>query len=169
GAQLLRRYDVARRAMRFALRFQDPVTGGVYQDRERAAPNDPQILYLTCQLGMSALLTGYQAEAEAAGHFLKRLWAAQPELPDRLYTIYTRAGGLATAAPPGAARRHYVNESQDVRQGDWFVAEQFSDGHWENSRYLDPNPPLHRNIAITAEFVVHMDTIVGTLSTVRVD
>ncbi|HEY3109620.1 MAG TPA: hypothetical protein VGL23_12750 [Chloroflexota bacterium] len=243
GAQLLRQYDLAGRAMRFALRFQDPVTGGVYQDRERTGPDDPQILYLTCQLGMSALLTGARAEAEAAGHFLKRLWAAQPELPERLYTIYTRAGGLATEVPPGADRRHYVNESQDVQQmhynggmaaafltrlhlatddagwldlarqyqafsmsstprqfetkqvcksawgggllyaatgepiyrdwairmGDWFVAEQFADGHWENSKYIDPNPPLHRNIAITAEFVVHMDTVASALATAQVD
>ncbi|MBM4409669.1 MAG: hypothetical protein FJ038_13975, partial [Chloroflexi bacterium] len=116
GAQLLRQYDIARRTMRNALRFQDPVTGGVYQDRERTGPNDPQILYLTCQLGMSALMTGYRAEAEAAGHFLKRLWAAQPELPERLYTIYTRGGGLAIEVPAGTDRRHYVNESQDVQQ-----------------------------------------------------
>ncbi|HEV8636069.1 MAG TPA: hypothetical protein VG370_17730 [Chloroflexota bacterium] len=243
GAQLLRQYDIVRRTMRNALRFQDPVTGGVYQDRQRTGPDDPQILYLTCQLGMSALLTGYRAEAEAAGHFLKRLWAAQPELPDRLYTIHTRAGGLATEVPAGADRRHYVNESQDVQQmhynggmaaafltrlysatddagwldlarayqafsmnsttrqfetkqvcksawgggllyavtneavyrdwtvrmGDWFVAEQFPDGHWENSKYMDPDPPLHRNIAITAEFVVHMDTIASTLPTGEVD
>jgi hypothetical protein len=243
GAHLLRQYDVAQRAMRFALRYQDPVTGGVYQNRARTGPNDVQIVYLTCQLGMSALITGFRAEAEAAGHFLKRLWLAQPELPDRLYTIWTRAGGLATDVPAGADRRHYVNESQDVRQmhynggmaaalltrlhlatgdaewldlarqyqafsmnstpqqfetkqvcksawgggllyattqeqlyrdwtikmGDWFVAEQYPDGHWENSKYMDPNPPLHRNIAITAEFVVHMDTISSTLPTGDVD
>jgi hypothetical protein len=33
----------------------------------------------------------------------------------------------------------------------------------------DPNPPLHRNIAITAEFVVYLDTIVGALLTGPVD
>jgi hypothetical protein len=239
GAQLLRQYDVARKAIGFALRFQDPETGGVYQDRQRTGPSDPQIVYLTCQLGMSALLTGHQASAESAGRFLQRLWAAQPELPERLYTIYTRSGGLATRVPDGADRRHYVNESQDVRQyhynggmaaaflvrlylatgeslwldlarqyqsfsmsstarqfevmqvcksawgggllysatrepiyrdwttrmGDWFVANQYGDGHWENSHYVNPNPPLHNNLAITAEFVVHVDTIIGALST----
>jgi hypothetical protein len=238
GAQLLRQYDVAERAMRFAQRFQDPVTGGVYPDRERTGPSDPQILYLTCQLGMSAILTGHRESAEAAGRFLQRLWAAQPELPERLYTIYLRDAGLVTTVPAGADRRHYVNESQDVRQyhynggmaaaflvqlflstgdpawldlaqqyqafsmgsterqfevmqvcksawgggllyaatrepiyrdwtirlGDWFVANQRDDGHWENTPYLVPHPSLPSNLAITAEFVVHLDTIIGALS-----
>jgi hypothetical protein len=238
GAQLLRQYDVAQQAMRFAQRFQDPVTGGVYLDRERTGSDDPQILYLICQLGMSALMTGHRESAEAAGHWLQRLWAAQPELPERLYTIWTRAGGLATEVPAGADRRHYVNESQDVRQyhynggmaaaflvqlyhatgdeswldlarryqafsmgsterqfevmqvcksawgssllyvatseplyrdwtlrlGDWFVTNQYDDGHWGNTPYLVPQPALPSNLAITAEFIVHLDTIVGALS-----
>jgi hypothetical protein len=238
GAQLLRQYDVAQLAMRFARRFQDSVTGGVYLDRERTGPGDPQILYLTCQLGMSALVTGHQESAEAAGRFLQRLWAAQPALPERLYTIWTRDGGLVTEVPAGADRRHYVNESQDVQQyhynggiaaaflvqlslatgeapwldlarryqafsmgsterqfevkqvcksawgggllymatrepiyrdwtlrlGDWFVANQHDDGHWENSYYLDPHPSLPSKLAITAEFIVHLDTIVRALS-----
>jgi hypothetical protein len=238
GAQLLGQYDVARRAMRFALRFQDPQTGGVLQDRRRTGPSDPQILFLTCQLGMSALLTGHHAAALAAGDFVRRLWEAQPELPDRLYTVVTRDGGLATIVPDGEDRRHYVNESQDARQyhynggmaaaflvqlylatddagwldlarayqafsmhsterqfevmqvcksawgsallyaatrepvyrdwthrlGDWFVSHQHVDGHWENSRYLDPDAPLHHKLAITAEFIVHLDTIGGVTS-----
>jgi hypothetical protein len=238
GAQLLHQYNVAQQAMKFARRFQDPVSGGVYFDRERTGPDDPQILYLTCQLGMSAVMTGHRDSAEAAGHWLRHLWDAQPQLPERLYTIWTRAGGLATEVPPDADRRHYVNESQDVQQyhynggmaaaflvqlchatgdtswlglarqyqafsmssterlfevmqvcksawgssllyaatreplyrdwtlrmGDWFVANQHDDGHWENTPYLVPQPSLPSNLAITAEFIVHLDTIVGALS-----
>jgi hypothetical protein len=238
GAHLLRRFDVADRAMRFALRFQDPETGGVYMDRERLGPDDPQLLYLTCQFGMSALVTGHQAAAVAAGEWLARLWDAQPELPDRLYTIYTRDGGLATEVPDGADRRHYVNESQNVREmhynggiaaaflsrlylathdprwlslarhyqafsmnsterqfevmqvcksgwggallylitgeplyrdwtmkmGDWFVANQHPDGHWENSKYIVPDAPLRSNLGTTAEFINHVDCIAGALA-----
>ena len=238
GAHLLRQYDVAQRAIRFALRFQDPSTGGVYRDRERTGPDGPQIVYLTCQVGMSALITGHLAAAEAAGQFFKRLWEAQPELPARLYTIWTRSGGLATVVSSEDERRHYVNESQDVRQmhynggmtaaflarlylatgdpvwletargyqdfsmgsterqfetkqvcksawgggllaaithdpryvdwtarmGDWFVTEQHGDGSWTNTPYLDPNPKMSGKIAITAEFIVHLDTIIGSLA-----
>ncbi|MGH2560285.1 MAG: hypothetical protein ACRDJH_14575 [Thermomicrobiales bacterium] len=238
GAHLLRQFDVAKSAMRFALRFQDPETGGIFMDRQRLGPDDPQILYLTCQFGMSALVTGQYAAAESAGQWVKRLWEAQPELPDRLYTISTRAGGLATAVPTEADRRHYVNESQEVREmhynggiaaafltrlyqatgdaswldlarqyqsfsmnsterqfevmqvcksgwgsallylvtgeplyrdwtvtmGDWFVANQHADGHWENSRYVAPDSPLESNLATTAEFVNHLDCIAGALA-----
>jgi hypothetical protein len=243
GAHLLRQYDVAQRAMRFALRYQDPETGGVWMDRERTGPDGPQLLYLTAQLGMSALLTGHVAAAISAGRWLTRLLAAQPEFPLRLYTVWTRAGGLATRVPTGPERRHYLNESQEVEQyhynggiaaallgrlylytsdpawleaarayqhfsmasterqfetkqvcksawgggllatitrepqylewevrlGDWFTFEQCSDGSWTNTPYLDPNPGLKSKISITAEFIVHLDTIIGALaaSTVR--
>ena len=51
-----------------------------------------------------------------------------------------------------------------VRMGDWFVAEQHQDGSWTNTPYLSPNPRVSDRIVITAEFVVRMDTIVGTLA-----
>src|SRR5215207_5807694 len=36
GAQLLRRFDIARGTMAFALRYQDPETGGVSMDRDQS-------------------------------------------------------------------------------------------------------------------------------------
>jgi hypothetical protein len=231
GAHLLRRYDVAQSAILFALRSQSPVTGGVYMDRERRDAQGPQMLYPT------ALLTGHLAAARAAGEWLKRLWQAQPELPQRLYTIWNEADGLATSAPEGSDRRSYINESQEVyeyhynggiaaaclaylhmmtgeqqwldlargyqqfsmqstprqfetrqvcksswgssllwlitgeqkyldwtlRMGDWFAAQQTEDGHWFNTPYLAPHPTLNDNIQITAEFIVHLDHIIGAL------
>lgn len=239
GAHLLGRFDVARRAMDFALRYQDPETGGAWWDRSRTGPDDPQIVFTTAQLGMSAVLTGHLEAARLVGRFFERLWAAQPELPDRLYTIWARSGGLATRVPEGAERRHYVNEAQDERQfhynggiaaafltrlylatgdarwlelargyqrfsmesterqfnvkqvcksawgggllaiatgearylawaarlGDWFVAGQHGDGRWQNTDYVDPTHPLENNLAITAEFVVHLDTVIAAVGT----
>lgn len=241
GAQLLRRFDLARRAMAFALPFQDPTTGGIYMDRERTGPDGSQLLFITCQFGMSALITGHLEAALGAGRWLQQLWAAQPALPDRLYTVWTRAGGLATSPLVGDDSRHYVNESQEVLQlhynggiaaafltplfmrtadqtwldlarayqafsmssterqfetkqvcksawgagllwlatrdplylawatrlGDWFTAEQVEDGHWDNTVQLDPASPLHHQIEVTAEFVVHLDTIIAALATAR--
>lgn len=241
GAHLLRRFDLARRAMSFALPFQDPMTGGVYMDRERTGADGPQLLFITCQFGMSALITGHLDAARAAGGWLHRLWAAQPALPDRLYTVWTRVGGVATTPLADDDPRHYVNESQEVlqlhynggiaaallaqlfmrtgdqdwldlarayqgfsmssterqfetkqvcksawgagllwlatrdprylawatRMGDWFTAEQMEDGHWDNTVQLDPASPLHHQIEVTAEFVVHLDTIIAALATAR--
>lgn len=240
GAWLLRRFDLARRLMGWAGRFQDPETGGVWMDRERVGPDGPQLLFLTAQFGMSAVIVGDLARARKAGEWLARLWDAQPELPARLYTVWTRAGGLAMRWGPDEEPRHYVNESQEIRQfhynggiaaaclahlamatgeerwldlarafqrfsiestpgqfqvkqvcksawgsglitlaggdegyvdwllrmGDWFTAEQEADGRWSNSRYLDPNPPIEHQIEATAEFVVHLDTIIAALAAI---
>jgi hypothetical protein len=240
GAVLLRRFDLARRVMAFASQFQDPVTGGVYMNRDETGAGGRQLLFLTCQYGMSAVMTGRLNEAISVGGWLERLWDAQPELPTRLYTIWTRNDGLATAVPEGEHPRHYVNENQDIQQihynggiaaaclshlymatgdsrwltlarryqlfsmesterqfevrqvcksawgsglislstgdpsyvpwmirmGDWFTDIQEPDGRWNNSAYLDPHPPLAHQIEATAEFVVHLDTLISALSAI---
>jgi hypothetical protein len=51
-----------------------------------------------------------------------------------------------------------------VTMGDWFVANQHEDGHWENSRYVAPDAPIDSNLAITAEFINHLDCIAGSLA-----
>ena len=61
GAVLLRRFDLARRAMAYAALFADPITGGVFMDPDRTGPDDPQLLFLTCQYGNSAIMTGHLA------------------------------------------------------------------------------------------------------------
>jgi hypothetical protein len=240
GATLLRRFDIARRAMAFASQFQDADTGGVFMNREETGANGRQLLFLTCQYGMTATITGRIDEAVKVGEWLERLWQAQPELPERLYTIWTRGGGLATDVPDGENRRHYINESGDIRQyhynggiaaaclahifmatgddrwltlarayqrfsmettpgqfetrqvcksawgsslivlasgdatytpwllkmGNWFTGGQEADGHWNNTPYLDPDPPLAHQIEATAEFVVHLDSLIGALGAV---
>jgi hypothetical protein len=239
GATLLRRFDLARRLMDYAGRWQDPETGGVFMNRDETGADGRQLVFLTAQFGMSAVITGRMAEAINVGEWFARLWQAQPALDDRLYTIWTRAGGLATEAPPGENARHYVNEKHEIRQyhynggiaaaflahlfmatgewrwldlargyqrfsmestpaqfevkqicksawgaglialasgdasygpwlvkmGDWFTAGQEEDGRWRNSVYLDPTPPLAHMIEATAEFVVHVDTVIAALAT----
>jgi hypothetical protein len=115
GAHLLRQYDVAERVMAYAERYQDPVTGGASMTESLPGPETHQMLFLTCQLGMTALLMGRREQALAAGRFVERMWREQPELPDRLYTVATRAG-LVTSPPLGADPCHYVNETAEERQ-----------------------------------------------------
>ena len=237
GAHLLRQYDVARLAMAHALRSQDPATGGVFMLSGRTRADDVQLLFLTCQLGMSALLTGERDAAIRAGGFCLRLWQDQPDLPGRLFTMATR-GGIVTEPPPGIDRRHVVNDGRSVqeyhynggiaaaflgqlhaatgegrwleaakayqrfsmestdrqfetkqvcksawgasilavitredryrdwlvRMGDWFAREQEPGGYWNNTPYLDPSPTQGSRITVTAEFIVHVDSIIGALS-----
>ena len=51
-----------------------------------------------------------------------------------------------------------------VRLGDWFVGLQKGDGHWENTKILNPNPTLADNIEVTAEFVMHVANIMAYLA-----
>jgi hypothetical protein len=238
GSVLLRRLDIARKAMAFAKRYHDGETGGIFMTRERTGPNDPQMLFPTAQFGMSAVMTGDIEAAARTGEWFARLWDAQPDLPDRLYTIWTRAGGLATEVPEGERAAHYINEAQQERQlhynggiaasflsqlymatgderwldharqyqrfsmnsceeqfltkqvcksawgagllylatkdpvyipwlhkmGEWFTAGQEADGGWSNTTYLEADPPLAHRLEITAEFVVHLDTLIGALA-----
>lgn len=109
GAMLLRRFDLARRVMSAARNGFDPDTGGVYMDRRFQQPDAGQLLFLTSQYGMSAAITGNVEDARLVGSWLERLWCAQPDLPDRLYTIWIPASGLLTGVPEGENPRHVVN------------------------------------------------------------
>ncbi len=48
-----------------------------------------------------------------------------------------------------------------VRLGDFYVATQHADGHWENRAPFDD---FANHITVTAEFVMHLDTLIGALS-----
>ena len=240
GAWLLRRFHIANQAMTFASQFQDPETGGVFMTREESGEHGRQLLFVTSQFGMSAAIIGRVAEAIKAAEWLERVWDAQPDLPHRLFTIWTRGAGLATEVPPGENPGHYVNDAREtfqyhynggiaaaclthvymltgdarwielarkyqrfsmestegqfltkqvcksawgsglislatgdagyeawlIKMGDWFTAEQEVDGRWSNTKRLDPNPPLAHQIEATAEFVVHLDTLIAALAAI---
>lgn len=240
GAVLLRRLDIARREMDFATRYQDAASGGIYMDRERAGAGDPQLLFPTAQFGMSAVMTGRLDTARTIGEWFVRLWDGQPELPERLYTIWT-GDNLLTSVPDDIDRRQVVQEAQQplqlfynggisasfltqlymatgeerwleyarryqqfsmdccpeqfetkqvcksawgsgllylatgdethlpwiARMGAWFADEQDADGGWSNTKAIEADPPLRHRLEITAEFVVHLDTVIAALSAAR--
>lgn len=52
-----------------------------------------------------------------------------------------------------------------IKLGDWFIANQFPDGYWVQTRMLEDPPKLKTKILITAEFVMHLDSIYSALNT----
>lgn len=240
GAVLLRRLDIARKAMDFAGRFQDPANGGIFMTRERTGAGDPQLFFPAAQFGMSAVMNGRLDAARRTGEWFVKLWDAQPALPTRLHTIWT-SDGLMTEVPPDIDRRHVIQEARQPlqlfynggiaasfltqlfmatgesrwldyakqfqqfsidcspvqfetkqvcksawgsgllylatgdasyvpwleRMGEWFIEGQEADGGWSNTKALEANPPLRHRLEITAEFVVHMDTLIAALSSAR--
>jgi hypothetical protein len=240
GAWLLRRFDIANRCMDFARTGFDAQTGGVFMDRAAMDETGGQLVFLTCQYGMSAAITGRTEDALQVANWFANLRAAQPDWPDRFYTMWNRRNGLVTGLPDGPDRKHVVQEAQDERQyhynggmaaaclnhvamvtggahwidlarefqsfsinstplqfntrqvcksawgsglltlatgsndyepwlikmANWFAGLQEDDGSWTNTPYLDPNPPDVRRTEVTAEFIVHLDTLIAALSTI---
>ncbi|CAN5645584.1 hypothetical protein BH23CHL5_BH23CHL5_27980 [soil metagenome] len=238
GAVLLRRLDIATRAMSFAQQYQDDETGGIFMAREETGPDGFQLLFPTAQYGMSALMAGNRTAAVRTGRWFEMLRNAQPELPERLYTVWTRRIGLVTEVPASENVNHFINDATRERQfhynggiaaaflsqlfmatqddrwlnlarrfqqfsmdstadqfrtrqvcksawgagllylathdpiylpwsermGQWFLTCQDPDGGWSNTPYLDPQPSLAHRLETTAEFVVHLDTVIAALS-----
>jgi hypothetical protein len=116
GAHLLRHFDLAQRSVDYLLRWQDPHTGGFSMNRHRTGPSGRQALYPTAQAGMACVITGRIDAAVATGRWFERLWALQPELPDRLYTVYAQEEGLVRDHYAPEERKLYVNEAQQAQE-----------------------------------------------------
>ncbi len=54
-----------------------------------------------------------------------------------------------------------------ARMGQWFADEQEADGGWSNTKAIEADPPLRHRLEITAEFVVHFDTVIPALTAAR--
>jgi hypothetical protein len=50
-----------------------------------------------------------------------------------------------------------------MRMGEWFAEGQLADGRWQNSPFLTPDPSDADDVEITAEFVLHVTTILTAL------
>jgi hypothetical protein len=94
GATLLRRFDVICPGTRHLLAWQDPDSGGFFNDRRDFTASGEQELFPTAQGGMTLLLVGQIEAAERAGYWFKRLWELQPDVAHRLYHVFNPATGL---------------------------------------------------------------------------
>lgn len=235
GAQMARQFDLAYRGYRRLLDHFDHQSGGFRHLIEGSGIPADENIPTAAQAGKTALMMGDLETAERVGAWFQRVWDLQPELPERLYYVYSAdTQSLVTEYPEDRAF-HYVVESQGTRQrftcggiaaaflsrlylaspkpeylelarayqafsmnttdrqfevpqvcktgwgsallyqvtrepiyrdwtirvGDYYVETQHADGHWENRA---PYRELPHNITITAEFVVHLDTLIGALS-----
>lgn len=94
GATLMQRFDIIHPGTQHLITWQDPETGGLYNNRQDMTATGEQELFPTCQAGMTFLLAGQVEAARKAGEWVKRLWDLQPDVEHKLYTIYSRAKGL---------------------------------------------------------------------------
>ena len=237
GAALMQRFDIVYRGAQHLHTWQDPESGGFYNNRQDMTAAGKQELFPTCQGGMTLLLVGQVEAARKAGDWVRRLWELQPDVEHKLYHVYSPAKGLVMDYAPdqealyltkkdepwqhhfnggiaaafltklymATGERDWLDLAQKyqafsmttdecqlqsmqtcksgwgsgllyvvtrerayrdwtVRLGDWFVAHQYEDGHWENTKFWTPSPTVADNIGITAEFVMHVANIIDYLS-----
>jgi hypothetical protein len=103
GAQMASQYDLSHGLWPGLLRVRDPLSGLFANDR---LPDGgwSDALDVTAGgpgAGFAALAVGDLGTARAIAAFLGRLWDAQPELPDRIYHVWSRRRqAIITAADP---------------------------------------------------------------------
>jgi hypothetical protein len=107
-----------------------------------------------CRLFQASPNPDYLALARQYQAFSMNSTERQFEVPQVCKTGWGSA--LLYQATREAAYRDWT-----TRVGDYYCASQHPDGHWENR---EPYNGRAHNITITAEFVVHLDTLIGALS-----
>jgi hypothetical protein len=100
GAWLTERYDISLAIMRKLVTLQHPVTGGIGSGFFGPGGAEIQDLLITAQVGIAALVTRQDALAARICQWVKSLYADQPALPDKLFTMREGAALLTTLAPP---------------------------------------------------------------------
>lgn len=117
GAHRLGQFDLSMKGMEFLESHWDPKTGGFYSSPIQRDADTKQDLIYTGFGGLAALYTGRVDIARGVGHWMKTVMEAQPDFPEKLYTVYSRTTGLITVPDPNAKLRYVV--SRDA-EGDQF-------------------------------------------------
>ena len=108
GAHRLGQLDISQRGVDFLSGFHDERTGGFYSSLEEREADTKQDLMVVSMCGLAFLQVGRLEIACRVGAWLKNLMDAQPDFPQRLYTVYSRALGLHTVPEPGLEFRYVV-------------------------------------------------------------
>ena len=108
GAHRLGQFDISSAGIDFLLGFHDQQTGGFYSSCDEREAATKQDLMVTCMCGLACLYEARLEIAQGVGVWLRNLMQAQPDFPQRLYPVYSRAHGLHTVPAPGAELRYVV-------------------------------------------------------------
>ena len=108
GAHRLGQFDIAQKGMDFLMGFWDRQSGGFYSSQtERDADTKQDVIY-TGFCGLAALYTGRMEAARGVGRWMRTVLELQPEFPQKLYTVYSRANGLHTTIDTEEQLRYVV-------------------------------------------------------------
>ncbi len=117
GAHRLGQFDLSQRGMDFLLDFWDPKSGGFYSSATERESSTKQDLWVVSGCGLAALYTGRMDVAEGVGRWMKTLMDDQPNYPEVMYTVYSRAQGVITEPDPADEIRYVL---RNVSEGDQY-------------------------------------------------
>jgi len=118
GAHRLGQLDISQKGMDFLMDFWDPQSGGFYCSPTRRDADTEQHLIYIGFCGLAALSTGRIEVARAVGRWMRTVLEAQPNFPQKLYTVYSPARGLHTSPDPEEDIRYVV--SRDAARDQFF-------------------------------------------------
>jgi hypothetical protein len=110
-AALMRgRFDVSFPLLRVLLECYDKQTGGFFGTTAgRQSRRGPQEVMSSSMAGLACLWAGRFDVAQRTGHWLLRLYEAQPDLRRGLYFVWDSEAGLVKDFPTTEATAHFVN------------------------------------------------------------
>ena len=112
GATLMQRFDIVYPGTQHLLTWQDPESGGFYNNRRDNTMTGEQELFPASQGGMTLLLAGQVDAARKAGAWLKQLWELQPDVEHKLYHVYSPAKGLVMDYAPDEAALYLTRKDE---------------------------------------------------------
>jgi hypothetical protein len=118
AAQRMGRFDIAYPAFSYLRSFHHPGHGGFLAGRPHGSGAEGMDALTTAHLGLTCLYFGDVERARAAGRFLARLLAIQPELGTGFFLRLARSADLVTDFPEAAAAFHVVS-AREPDQAYW--------------------------------------------------
>jgi hypothetical protein len=122
GAHMALQYDLSYGLLPNLLSWQDPESGGFACDRlPDGSMSDHMDIPYTCGGGFACLQTGRLDEARRVYGFLKRLYDAQHELPDRFFYTWSRRDQAVITSFPADREIAHVVENQNPKRQRWTI------------------------------------------------
>ena len=122
GAHLAGQYDLSYGLMPELLRWQDPVSGGFANNRrDDGSIGDGMSIPYTAGPGFACLATGHFKQARAVYRYLKTIYDAQTDLPNRFFYNWSRSGQEPTTRSSEEDQFWHVVENDVDRNQRWTV------------------------------------------------
>jgi hypothetical protein len=121
GAHMLQQYDLSHGLMPSLLRWQDPVSGGFANDLSEDGPSDEMDVPYACGPGLACLITGDLSAAHRVAGFLRSVYDAQDELPDRFFAFWSRQRQAPIRFGENGFQQRFVVDNAADRMQRWTV------------------------------------------------